>query len=119
MAWSRLTAKHKLSSHLPWVHGDERHDRLLEQNFHVLKYEPLLARPQCIQYSLVLCGAHRQHSHWNTVELIKAAPGPSLSQALVDLPHSSVVHLVRAVEDIHLATNCPAQILHRLRLASA
>ena len=68
---------------------------------------------------LVLRGADRQHRHRNAVELIKASPGASLGQTLVDLPHGLVVHLVRAVEHIALHSQRTCQILGRLSLASS
>lgn len=41
-----------------------------------------------------------------------------LSQALVDLTHGLVVHLVGAVEHVALHANGTGEVLHRLGLAS-
>ena len=63
--------------------------------------------------------ADREHSNRNAVELVKAPPGSSLRKALVDLAHGLVVHLVAAIEDVALHSNCTRKVLDRLRLARA
>ena len=68
---------------------------------------------------LVLCRADRQHCHRDAVKLIKTSPGTSLGQTLVDLAHSFVVHLVRAVEHIALDSQCTRQILGGLSLSGS
>lgn len=63
--------------------------------------------------------AHGQHCHGDAVKLIKASPSTRLGQALVNLAHGLVVHLVAAVEHIALAPYCTRQILHGLSLAGS
>ena len=65
---------------------------------------------------LVLSGADGEHRDRDAVELVKAAPCPCLSQALVDLTHSFIVHLVAAVEHIALHPQRPGQVLGSLCL---
>ena len=58
-----------------------------------------------------------KYSDWDAVEFVKAAPGARLRQALIDLAHGLVVHLVAAIEDIALHPQCASQILCGLGLA--
>eukprot|EP00951_Prasinocladus_malaysianus_P030099 scaffold281563_cov46-Prasinocladus_malaysianus.AAC.1 len=99
------------------VHGDEGHDSVFEGDLRVLKDKALLPSSQGIQHSLVLRGAHRQHGNRDAIELIKAAPRAGLGQALIDLAHGLVVHLVAAVEDIALHAQGARQVLGGLSLA--
>ena len=42
--------------------------------------------------SLDLSGDHREHGDINSVELVKAAPGTTLTQPRKQLPHSLNIH---------------------------
>eukprot|EP00982_Pelagococcus_subviridis_P002511 19187-Pelagococcus_subviridis.AAC.2 len=99
------------------VHRDERHRGRAQRNLHVFKHELRLLRANRVEDRLVLRRAHGQHRHRDAVELVEAAPRASLRQALVRLPHRLVIHLIGAVEDVHLNAERATEILHRLRLA--
>ena len=99
------------------VHGYERHGRRPQRNLHILEHKLALLGANGVQHRLVLGGAHGEHRDGNAVELVEAAPRARLRQTLVGGTHSLVVHLVRAVEDVHLDAESAAEVLHRLRLA--
>jgi hypothetical protein len=63
--------------------------------------------------------AHGQHRDGDAVELVKAAPRARLREALVDLAHGLVVHLVAAVKHVALHAHRARKVLDGLRLARA
>ncbi len=50
--------------------------------------EFLQRQHESVAYSVELRGDNRQHGNINTVELVKATPGTTLTQAREDLTHS-------------------------------
>uniref|UniRef100_A0A1I8JGD9 CCHC-type domain-containing protein n=1 Tax=Macrostomum lignano TaxID=282301 RepID=A0A1I8JGD9_9PLAT len=68
--------------------------------------------------ALHLNGHHGQHLYGDAVELVKAAPGTRLRQALVNVSDRLVVHLFGAVEHVNHDAQGSAKIFRRLRLSS-
>ena len=101
------------------VHRDERHHRAEELDLHLVEDKAVLLGPYSVQHRLVLRGAHGEDSNGDAVELVEAAPRAGLRQTLVNAAHDVVVHLVRAVEDVHRDAKCARQVLDCLGLARA
>ena len=67
---------------------------------------------ESLLYGLDLLGDGRQHSLFQSVELVKAAPGPNLAQTNKDTPHGLEVKCLITVEDQHKATQLMTKGLH-------
>ena len=69
------------------------------------------------QYAVDLLSTDGQHVKIDSVELIETSPEARLCQAFIDLAHSFVVHLIRAIEDHHILPKRISQILGGFCLA--
>mmetsp|Transcript_12959 Transcript_12959/g.30929 ORF Transcript_12959/g.30929 Transcript_12959/m.30929 type:complete len:662 (+) Transcript_12959:973-2958(+) len=101
------------------VHGDECSTCGVEGNLITLQHEPLGLGLDGVDDGLELHRAHRQHLGHQTIELIEAAPRTRRRQALEDVAHGLVVHLVGAVEHIHSLAHRRRQILGGLCFAGS
>ena len=64
-----------------------------------------------LQHDGDLLGGHGQHGQLDAVELVEAAPGAGLGEALVDAAEAPEVHLVGAVEDDDVLAEAAAHVL--------
>ena len=101
-----------------WIHGNVATEFLAKRNFLVVELEhELLAglvnfvAEQRLSNLKNLLGDHRQHFNLNTVELIEAGPGTSLSQTREERVHEIEIDLIRAVEHNTKYCNSLGQIL--------
>ena len=67
---------------------------------------------ESLLYGLDLLGDSRQHPLFQSVELVKAAPGPNLTETNKDTPHGLEVKRLITVEDQHKATQLMTKSLH-------
>ena len=127
---------------VPGVHGDEPGAPLLEGHLHAVRGDELVVGDRVVlhavlvdevqpaaghvrltllrvRHALVLHRAHREHLGDEAVELVEAAPGPGRGEALEDVAHRPVIHLGRAVEDVHRLAQLRGQVLRGFRLARA
>lgn len=94
------------------LHGAQ-HFPALPKEFHYVEQGFLGVQYKSYSAPIHLLCADGEHREVNAVEFVKAAPEAALSEALVDLPHALIVHLVAAVEHHYILAQRVAQILRR------
>ena len=93
------------------VHGDEVADGGIERDHCVHEVKHHLFLPDCILDALHLDGDNTENLNGDPVELVKAAPGSSLREALEDVATRLVVHLLRTVEHVDHDADGPGTII--------